>query len=245
MPSPKLETLAEAVLLRLYELAQTSDLDSALDDIPKLFRLNLTKKQTRLALEELEENGWCNVDRFNGYATITKSGYLAVERALEDPTTFVRAYHEKGDDWLSETGGAIESDLPKADTAESTLRYDGSALHDGSRQYDGGVPASDRYVATTDNQEGFDDLVTHLNKIRDEFAKDHKKNELGGEVGQHLLSEIEAAKAQVNSGWVRLQQLSDGLRPALEKAALTYPGIALIVHDATAVVVKILQAFGI
>jgi len=107
------------------------------------------------------------------------------------------------------------------------------------------IPASDRHVSTADNSEPFAMLVAKLNRVRAEFADDHKSNELGGEEGKILLSEIDATLAQISNGIVRTKQLTQGLKPALERSLLAYPGLRTLIDDALNVLGTLLKAIGI
>ncbi|MBL4863832.1 MAG: hypothetical protein JKY63_02910 [Rhodobiaceae bacterium] len=121
MPSPKLDILAEATLLRLFLVAQTHDENTKISEVPGLFKLRITRKQTDLALEILKEKNFCSTE-ISGYAataSITKLGYLEVEHALEDPASFIYAYQENGDQWLSETGGVITANSPDIENTSS------------------------------------------------------------------------------------------------------------------------------
>ena len=156
-------------------------------------------------------------------------------------------FHKLEEDWLLEALKSARK-LNKEDEDEDGETFgftpESSGFDQAPFQREKNVPASDRRVAKSDNQAGFAELLEHLDKIRDEFANDHKNNELGGEAGQQLLAEIAATKAQIESGWIRLRQLTEGLTPALIVAAGTYPGISQLVKDAISTIEKILQAFG-
>lgn len=79
------------------------------------------------------------------------------------------------------------------------------------------VFASDRVVSVRDNQEPFDVLEKSLDEIRDEFARDHNKQEYLKLQRPELLNIIEETKLQIKDGWVRLGDLRDRLRPELMK----------------------------
>jgi len=121
MPSPKLDILAEATLLRLFLVAQTRDENVKVEEVPALFKLRITRKQTDLALEILQEKKLCTVkvSPYTSTASVTKLGYLEVEQALEDPSSFFYAYQENGDQWLSETGGVITANSPDIENTSS------------------------------------------------------------------------------------------------------------------------------
>lgn len=186
----------------------------------------------RKAIEQLQSDSKLSTNKLASFPEIekieiTRYGLTIVDEKLASfGGNFIKGAADEKHDYLERLHNAFDQLL--GSTASGTS-----------------VPASDRYVSVSDNQTGFDELVAHLNKIRDEFANDHKGNELAGEVGQQLLSEIKATKAQIESGWIRLPQLSEGLKPALERAVLAYPSLVLIVSQATDIIMKILQAFGI
>lgn len=109
-----------------------------------------------------------------------------------------------------------------------------------------GVPAADRYVNVRDNQPAFDQLVSRLTAITDEYARDH--NHLAAErAAIEMLAEIDAVLAQIQRGVVRLGQIAHGLLPSFDNVCLAlaaYPGLALAIHDAIPAAQAILTSFG-
>lgn len=109
------------------------------------------------------------------------------------------------------------------------------------------VPASDRYVNVRDNQSSFDELSEQLTRIKNEYERDH--NHLGAEPATvDLLSEVDAALAQIQRGRVRLGQLVDGLLPTFEQSCLAlaaYPGMVLAIEHAMTAAQDILRLFGL
>lgn len=110
------------------------------------------------------------------------------------------------------------------------------------------IAAADRYVSVKDNQEPFGQLARTLTKIRDEFARDHNKGELGAlGAAEELLTEIDGTLAHIDRGHVRLGQLTDGLDPALRKVlpyVSAYPGLCKLLNDAVDLIQVIWNAVG-
>lgn len=111
------------------------------------------------------------------------------------------------------------------------------------------VPASDRYVRVSDNQELFGDLAQSLSRIRDEYAKDHNRRAYA-DVPQalELNAEAGATLSQIGDGIVRKSQLTVGLKQALIAfLALggAYPGLVEFVQHAAKVLDELLKALGI
>ncbi|GAB5503903.1 hypothetical protein [Pyruvatibacter sp.] len=114
------------------------------------------------------------------------------------------------------------------------------------------VPAADRYVRSSDNQPEFDTLLDALNRAVSEFGKDHNKGEVTNDpAGAAFISEVKASLAQIQSGMVRIGQLTDGLRPATAKLSASailmaaYPGLKDIVADILHALTSILTLFGV
>lgn len=130
--APKLELLADAVLFRLYEFSQEGDGYIEQSSVPMLLNGKISGKQAALALDVLEERNHCYVGHgsYETTASINKAGYIEVERQLEEPDSFMSFYSQRGDEWLFESGGVIENQ----------------------------IPAADRYVSSQDNQSSVSDI---------------------------------------------------------------------------------------
>lgn len=185
MAGPKLEILAQAILLRLYQLAHKRDEDADSSEVPALFELPITRKQTDLALEVLEEKGFCHVSRsaYDSSVSINKSGYLEVERSLEDPTSFIHAYNNNGDQWLLETRGIAPSKSPDDRLDEITSD----------------IPASDRVVRLNDNQEAFDLFKTNLSELIQALKSPDQATNISKEEVLLLRGQLEAAQRMVEA----------------------------------------------
>jgi hypothetical protein len=109
------------------------------------------------------------------------------------------------------------------------------------------VPAADRYVSTSDNQELFAELAVQLDNVKSELVRDQNKNELPIPVQEKraLAAELEGLVGQIRAGYVRLSDLTKRARPLVKNIADTCKDVGVIAGFAYAayeIIGKILTA---
>lgn len=97
------------------------------------------------------------------------------------------------------------------------------------------VPAANRYVSVSDNQNSFDEIKAELSKIKNEFAKDHNKGELDLDNLDARLADIYAFEAQVDGGWVS-GRVAQNLKETLEYIADVCKSVEQIVTSASKII---------
>ena len=104
----RLTVVADALLLKLYELAQDGYSWIDLDKMPEAFANNLQVPVITLAAETLEELELIHLDNMNDRLKINKKGFQKVEAEIDTAGSFFAIYEQEGDEWLLKTGGKIE-----------------------------------------------------------------------------------------------------------------------------------------
>ncbi|MBX3488734.1 hypothetical protein [Parvibaculum sp.] len=173
----KLEVIASATLFKLFRVAQSGDGYISPEDMSESFERNISEKQVRLAVEHLSERDLCSA-RTGPMGTklqITRTGYLAVENDLDDPSSFSHQYSEKGNKWLWETGGRIKT-IEQHDPAE--------------------IPASDRLVKLDHNSNEYQEATHHLDELIEAVGAD-RSNDF--EDKDQRLAELKAGRELLNS----------------------------------------------
>lgn len=104
--------LDDAVLFKLFEVAQVDDRALDKTQISKLFDLKISPKRVELSLENLVRQSM--VTGYDEAYSISRQGYRLVETRLGEDESSIRSYYQFGDEWLaSQTispGGAPASD---------------------------------------------------------------------------------------------------------------------------------------
>ncbi len=90
------------------------------------------------------------------------------------------------------------------------------------------VPAADRYVNVKDNQPDFQQLISELEIVRDEIARDENKNEYPIKEKRAVVAELDGVLAQLKRGYIRLSTLTTNLRPLLHDIAEVCKDVAVI-----------------
>ena len=116
--TPKLSILADACLLKLYLRAQEGQEEIPYNKLQVVFESKIKSPVFKFAIEALIDQKNVNYNIQQTLFAINRVGYLKVEKELENKTSFFSIYSEKGDDWLFETGGAIEDG--EADTGSKS-----------------------------------------------------------------------------------------------------------------------------
>ena len=188
-----------AVLYRLFVYAQESDNYLTVGEIAALFDFPVSSKRIDLALQNLEADD--NIDRrlVNARpASITTTGYTAIERGLMEENSFVFNYATRGDEWLKKQSLSI-----------------------------GGVPASDRIVSRKDNQELFEQITADLATIETVMATDNEVGAVLGDERDLIQGEFAAAKELVKQPRFRLRRAVELLIPALRYLAEKFSGAGI------------------
>lgn len=192
------DAMDNAVLFKLFVHAQSSDKRLKKDEISKLFQIPISAKRVDLALDNLSRREFISKFAIDSSCSIDNSGYRHVEEQLAQPNSFIRRYAEAGDEWLgTQTLGLA------------------------------GVPASDRIVLRSDNQDAIEKIDQALDDISGELAKN---NEVGAQLGDEkdvLQAEIEASKTLTNGKSFRIGRLISLLAPALKYLSDKFGGAAI------------------
>ncbi|MEQ9527564.1 MAG: hypothetical protein RIF42_04070, partial [Parvibaculaceae bacterium] len=149
------------------------------------------------------------------------------------------------------TFDALEEELYRGDEVIKRSWESGSLIFLDSEEsetlIESGTPAANRYVTVRDNQEPFDTLSKTLDEVCAEFAKDHNKGDVDGEVALEFLAEADGTIAQIKRGKVRVAQLIQGLDPAIRRVLpylSAYPGLVDILNDVLEMIRVIVESIG-
>jgi len=234
-----------------------------IDDVFLKYNLDAKRRSVELCAEEFRDQGLIKIEELPGtenesyyHCSMTAEG---IDRAEQLAASQPHAPNEQSDGMIAKgltVEGSISTSPPSASTTPSSTTFgfapDGAPFGSGTFASSdravqaNNIQASNRYVSVKDNQPGFDELVTQLSAIKDQYARDH--NHLAAEpVANEMLAEINAILAQIEIGVVRLGQIAQGLLPSFENTCLmlaAYPGFVQLVHDAIPAINAILTSFG-
>lgn len=149
------------------------------------------------------------------------------------------------DEWEQEPAvvNARLKELMEVDRSTFLMRTAGGASPSDFEQIPAEViPAADRLVSVRHNQEPFDVLEKSLSEIRDEFGRDHNKQEYLKLQRPELLNAIETALSQIKSGLVSVNNLRSRLRPELLKLAAELTALGVVAHQFQYLVQKAIEA---
>ena len=192
------EALNNAVLFKLFELAQHADEYHTKDEVAGLFGCPVGTKRVQLAFEHWFDSDYALYFSQSGRATISRKGYEHVEKLLKDETSFFRAYLQNGDEWLAEQTIAI-----------------------------GEVPASDRIVSRSHNQATLEKAEEQLEVIVESLKSDNEVGDSLGDEKELILSEAMASKELVKSKSFRLSKLIQLVLPSLRYLAEKFGAAAI------------------
>lgn len=192
------DAIDNAVLFKLFLYAQTSDKRLDKEQIAKLFSFTISTKRVDLALDNLAESGKISRWINSGSCSIERDGYKFVEENLRDSSGFLTNYARNGDEWLQDQSLPI-----------------------------GGVPASDRVVLRSDNQDALQRVTEQIDIICDEMSS---SNEIGDALGtdkEVLQGELAASKKLASAPAFRLQRLLGLILPCLRYLSEKFSGAAI------------------
>jgi hypothetical protein len=187
-----------AVLFQLFELAQLTDNRVSPEEIAKRFKVPIGAKRIQLALEHLDDDELVSYFIQTSRASINRKGYKYVEDELQKEDSFIALYALQGDEWLG----------------SQTLAQ-------------AGVPASDRIVSRSDNQQQIEEIAAGIDELVVELKQD---NEVGAALGDDrdlIISEANASKELVRGDRFRVARLAQLLVPALKFLADKFGGGAI------------------
>ena len=188
---PKLEIIAEAVLVCLFRASTKSDGFLTSGKLSEQLKSKISTRQVDLSLQILAEKGLANSG--NNRCWITKEGYQYIERDLDTPNTFASQFSDGEVEWLFETGGKTNNP-----PEEEGL--------------DRNAPASDRIVPLDHNSAGYKDATTKLEEVISATEAD-RTNDF--EEKEQILAELNAGKTLLKSASVRASAIAAVLGSAL------------------------------
>jgi hypothetical protein len=192
------DAVNQAVLFKLFQLAQASDEMFPPGELMKQFKINIGAKRVKLAFEHLNDEQKISYYPQTSRASINREGYKYVEDELIQEGSWLALYAENGDEWL----------------ASQTLVA-------------GDFPASDRVVSRTDNQAEIEEISGGLEKLVKEIKEDNELGAALGDDRELLIAEVNASQTLVRSEQFRLAKLASLLVPALRFLADRFSGAAI------------------
>ena len=192
---------------RIYSYDQASifdpDFPTIVGEVPPEFRdgaFELLEDQKRI-----RNDGGTLVGHF---WAITGKGITEIERGLQIEGSIPWSLDQQRSDTLS----AIHDHIPTAAPLFRDKEDNEPNVHEASGDIQAGpastsgqaevVPAADRYVSVSDNQDAIDEIKPTLSQIRDEFAKDHFKHSNSAQETDQHRANIEAFFAQLDVGHI-------------------------------------------
>jgi len=119
MPYIRQDALSEAVLFKLFQLAQTSEGLFTRQRLVEEFSIQVGEKRIGLALEELAEKGLATYSPPRG--AISRKGYQHIETSLLDRDSVAYSLERFGDEWLEKQ--TLGSDLIPASDRIVSLNH--------------------------------------------------------------------------------------------------------------------------
>lgn len=204
-PALDLETPQAGILWRLHKAARENDetvqLQSSLRN-----NLNIASNVFDLARDALVSYGMCSVNSAVNFGENPVTGNLS-ENTLDYIYITIDGVRSV-EMWPVEKYNQIEMKFGSAVDKFNIILDEDSSSHAGaaseSLQYFH-IPASDRIVTLDHNQPDYKEVVAALDKVLDEFRKDHRlDNELGHEKGA-LLKALEGGRELLNDSVVDIR----------------------------------------
>ncbi len=191
------EALNNAVLFKLFELAQSGNGGASADNLSKTFDIPIGSRRVTLAFDFLAEKEWA-VRSPNGWFSISSRGYSHVEKSILEETSPISFYAMDGDIWLSDR------------TLSNAV-----------------IPASDRVVSRKDNQAGIEAISTAMDEIVEALDRDNQIGAELGDDRQLLLHELAASKELIGGDRFYLRRLFNLISPALKFLSEKFSGAAI------------------
>ncbi|MGF1608589.1 MAG: hypothetical protein ACFCUQ_04285 [Kiloniellales bacterium] len=132
-------------------------------------------------------------------AQLTAQGLEAAEEILE-----LRGSNNKSDSRSSAWDEAVWDESDWSSESGALLDASGSAFALGSSKL-GPVPAADRYVSKSDNQDSWEEAVKALDAVIAEFAKDHPRDNVLGSEKPALLGALKAGRRLLDDTQINVQ----------------------------------------
>ena len=192
------DAINNAVLFKLFEIAQVSGQMISYENLSKEFKYHVGAKRISLSYEHLSDENKITYYNESGNASINRIGYKFVEEQLIQSDSFLTIYSEHGDDWL----------------INQTLQR-------------GGIPASDRVVSRQDNLPQIEEIVTEIDGLIHELKADNEVGSALGDDREILISEASASKELLRSERFRVARLAQLIVPGLKFLADKFGGGAI------------------